>query len=404
MFRILILFCFSFLIAADSQKRTATDFRPVILISFDGFRPDYIDQYNTPHIDLFIRDGVRAESMIPVYPTKTFPNHYSIVTGLYTENTGLIANTMYDEEFEAFYSLANRAAVQNARWYGGEPIWVTAEKQGKKAGILFWPGSEAPIKGQYARYWKVYDHEMDYKARVDTVIHWLTKPDTARVDFVAMYFDAVDSYGHSYGVGSDSVEYAVKLVDQKLGYLIDELKRVKIWPNVDIVITSDHGMTNSSADRVIFLDDIIDLNDVMITDWNPVAMIRSKEGKHEQVLEKLKAAQHHYRVYSKDELPDRFRMKNNPRVPDIVVEADLGYTITSNSQFKERGLSPGVHGYDNQYPDMQAIFLAHGPSFKRNLFIPPFQNVHVYELLSSLLNIQAAPNDGSPDSLKHILR
>jgi ectonucleotide pyrophosphatase/phosphodiesterase family member 5 len=404
MFRILLLLVCSVFISSFTQFKTATEFKPVLLISFDGFRPDYIDLYDTPNLDLLIHDGVRAESMIPVYPTKTFPNHYSIVTGLYTENTGLIANTMYDEEFQAFYSLANRAAVQNARWYGGEPIWVTTEKQGKKAGVLFWPGSEAPIKGQYASHWKVYEHEMDYTARVDTIIHWLSLPKSKRVDFVAMYFDAVDSYGHYYGVGSDSVEYAVQLVDQKLGYLIDELKRVNIWPNIDIIITSDHGMTNASNDRLIFLDEIIDLNDVIITDWNPVAMIRSKEGKHSEVIQKLRSAQKNYRVYSKEELPDRFRMKNNPRVPDIVVEADLGYTITSSSQYKERGISPGVHGYDNQHPDMQAIFLAHGPSFKRNLIIPPFQNIHVYELLSSLLNLQAAPNDGSADSLKHILR
>jgi predicted AlkP superfamily pyrophosphatase or phosphodiesterase len=404
MYRILALFCFILLLSACSAKKIDTGFKPVILISFDGFRPDYIDRYDTPNIDLLIRNGVRAESMIPVYPTKTFPNHYSIVTGLYTENTGLIANTMYDEEFQAFYSLANRAAVQNARWYGGEPIWVTAEKQGKKAGVLFWPGSEAPIKGQYASYWKVYDHNMDYKARVDTVVHWLSLPDSKRVDFVAMYFDAVDSYGHYYGVGSDSLEHAVKRVDEKLGYLIEELKRIDIWPNVDIVITSDHGMTNSSDERLIFLDDLIDLDDVMITDWNPVAMIRSKEGKHMEVIQKLRAAQKNFRVYSKEELPERFRMKNNPRVPDIVVEANLGYSITSKAQYKERRISPGVHGYDNTYPDMQAIFLAHGPSFKRNLRVPAFQNIHVYELLSSLLHLQSAPNDGSPDSLKHILR
>lgn len=404
MLRILLLFVCCFFVASFTQFEKDVDFKPVILISFDGFRPDYIDVYDTPNIDMIIRGGVRAQSMIPVYPTKTFPNHYSIVTGLYTENTGLIANTMYDEQFQAFYSLANRAAVQNARWYGGEPIWVTAEKQGKRAGVLFWPGSEAPIKGQFASYWKVYDHGMDYKARVDTVIHWLTLPVAERVDFVAMYFDAVDSYGHYYGVGSDSLKHAVKVVDEKLGYLINELKRVNIWPNVDIVISSDHGMTNSSDDRLIFLDEIIDLNDVMITDWNPVAMIRTKEGKHPEVIQKLRNAQKNYRVYSKEELPERFRMKDNPRVPDIVVEAHLGYSITSKTQYQERGISPGVHGYDNQYPDMQAIFLAHGPSFKRNLLIPPFQNIHVYELLSSIMKLQAAPNDGSPDSLKHILR
>lgn len=378
--------------------------RPLILISFDGFRPDYVDTYNTPILDAFIRNGVRAEGMEPVFPTKTFPNHYSVVTGLYTENTGLIANNMFDEEMNAFYSLGNRAAVQNAAWYGGEPIWVTAELQGKCAGVLFWPGSEAPIKGTYATHWKVYDHGMDYDARVDTVVSWLTKKDSSRVDFVAMYFDAVDSYGHYFGVGSDSLKNSVELVDAKLGYLIGELDRAGLWPNVDIVITSDHGMTNADTSRVILLDQIINLDDVMLTDWNPVAMIRSKEGKHEDVYRALKDREEHYTVFKKEDLPERYHMKNNPRVPDLVVVADLGYTITTTSQLRERGITPGVHGYDNREPNMQAIFYAAGPSFRQGITIPSFSNVHVYELLCSLLGLTPAPNDGSPDTLRGILR
>jgi predicted AlkP superfamily pyrophosphatase or phosphodiesterase len=378
--------------------------RPVILISFDGFRPDYVEKYNTPHLDAIIRNGVKAEGMIPVFPTKTFPNHYSIVTGLYTENTGLIANNMFDEEMNAFFSLGNRAAVQNAAWYGGEPIWVTAEQQGKRAGIMFWPGSEAPIKDTFATHWKVYDHGMDYDARVDTVISWLTKKDSTRADFVALYFDAVDSYGHRYGVGSDSLEYSVELVDAKLGYLIQELDRTGIWPNVDIIITSDHGMANADTSRVILLDQLINMDDVMLTDWSPVAMIRSKEGKHESVYKALKEKELNYTVFKKEDLPDRFHMKNNPRVPDIVVMADLGYSITTSSQLQERGIPKGVHGYDNSLPDMQAIFYAFGPSFRQGITIPSFSNVHVYELLCSLLKLTPAPNDGSPDTLRGILR
>lgn len=378
--------------------------RPVILISFDGFRPDYVEKYDTPYLDAFIKNGVRAEGMVPVFPTKTFPNHYSIVTGLYTENTGLVANNMFDEQMNAFFSLGNRAAVQKAAWYGGEPIWVTAEQQGKRAGIMFWPGSEAPIKGTFATHWKVYDHGMNYDARVDTVVSWLKKKDSTRADFIALYFDAVDSYGHYHGVGSDSLEYSVKLVDAKLGYLIQELERNGIWPNIDIIITSDHGMTNADTSRVILLDQLIHLDDVMLTDWNPVAMIRSKEGKHESVYQALKDNELHYTVYKKEELPERFRMKNNPRIPDIVVMAHLGYTITTSNQLREQGVTPGVHGYDNNEPDMQAIFYANGPSFRQGITIPAFSNVHVYELLCSLLGLTPAPNDGSPDTLRGILR
>lgn len=377
--------------------------QPVILISFDGFRPDYVGQYNTPNLDRIIENGVRSTGMIPVFPTKTFPNHYSLVTGLYAENTGLIANNMFDDEMDAFFSLGNRSAVQNPAWWSGEPVWVTAEQQDVRTGIMFWPGSEAPIKGTYATHWKVYDHGMDYDARVDTVIHWLTSPTSNPINFVALYFDAVDSYGHNYGVGSDSLQYAVELVDSKLGYLISELDRVGIWPNINIIITSDHGMYNTSNDKVILLDKLIDLDDVMITDWSPVAMLRSKEGKHDEVLQKLQANPKNYTAYAKSEIPDRLHIKNNPRVPDIIVIADPGYAITTTANLAQRGLSKGVHGYDNNTPEMQAIFYAHGPSFNRGQTIGAFQNIHVYELLCHLLDIRPAPNNGSLDSLRHTL-
>ncbi|WP_340105260.1 alkaline phosphatase family protein [Rhodohalobacter sp. 8-1] len=385
-----------------AEKSPSTE--KVLLISIDGFRHDYRQMYHTPNLDQFADEGSQAEFLIPVFPTKTFPNHYSIATGLYTENTGLVSNNMYDPEFDAYYSLADREAVQDARWYEGEPIWLTAEKQEIPAAPLFWPGSEAPIGGKYASYWSPYDEDLPYKARVDSVIHWLQMEGETAPGFMTLYFSKVDTYGHWYGPDSDSVAVALKEVDEHLGYLIEELNRIGKQDILNILIVSDHGMMEVSEERVILLDELIDLRDVEITDWAPVAAIRPKPGEKEYVFGKLKASEKNYTVYLKDDLPDRYGYKNHRRVSDIVLIADPGYTITSHKRLISADISGGTHGYDNREPEMRGIFMARGPSIKRDQKIGPVQNIHLYELMSHLLNIEPAFNDGSLDSLRQILK
>lgn len=383
----------------------AQEYRPLVLISLDGFRPDYLERYHTPNLDSLIQKGVTTTGMIPVFPSKTFPNHYSIVTGLYTEHTGLIANNMYDPELNAFYSLANRAAVQNPKWYGGEPVWVTAERKGIRTASLFWPGSEAAIKGIQPTRWKVYDHVMPYKDRVDTVISWMAKKDALRPVFVNLYFDAVDTNGHIYGTQSDSLIESVKRVDRIVGYFISELKRIGVWPNVNLVITSDHGMQDTSADKVILLDELFNLDWIQLIEDNPVAMIKPKTGYADSVYFALRSRPNPpYQVYKKETLPDRFRMKNNPRVPEIILIANPGYTVSTKERLQKYGVSNGTHGYDNTDPLMRALFVAHGPAFKQGLVINSFENVHLYNLFCKLLNIEAAPNDGKLQVLESILK
>ncbi|MCI0708394.1 MAG: alkaline phosphatase family protein [Ignavibacteriae bacterium] len=364
-----------------------------------------MEQHPTPNLHRLMQDGVLAEGMTPVFPSKTFPNHYSLVTGLYTENTGVIANNMYDPKSKEWFSLGNREAVMNANWYGGEPIWVTAEKQGVKAATMFWPGSEAPIKAVYATRWMPYDGNLPYSARVDSVIAWLSVQDTTRPDFLTLYFSGVDDYGHRYGPeNKDSMAVAVGLVDSMIGYLLSELERVGWLGNINILVTSDHGMAQLSNERVILLDSIIDMDDVRMVDWNPVAMMYAKEGKLDAVYNALKKSESHYTVYKKEEIPEIYHVKNNDRVPDIMMVADVGYAITTKKMFDERGVGGGTHGYDNRSKEMQALFLAYGPAFKQGERIPTFQNIHVYELMCSLLGLKPAPNDGHPDSLRHVLR
>lgn len=399
----LLLFLTTFWVSGCSipDKKSA---QKVLLISIDGFMPEYYERFDTPALERLAAEGVMAEYMIPVFPTKTFTNHYSIVTGLYAENTGVIANNMYDPEMGESFSIRNREAVSDARWYGGEPIWVTAEQQGLRAAIMFWPGSEAPIKDTYATRWMPYDDHLDYTARVDSIISWLQVSDETAPDFLALYFSKVDRYGHMYGTDSDSIEVAVKEIDTHMGYLVDELKRIGEWDNINMLITSDHGMANLSQEKVIVLDNIINLDDVDIVDWTPVGMVQPKEGKSDEVYEALKAAEQNYKVYRKEDIPREYHIKNHHRVPEIMIIADVGYIITSQSYLDGRVIRGATHGYDHRSPEMRSFFLGAGPGFKQNERVEPFQSIHLYELMAHLLNLEPAPNDGSPDSLRHLFR
>src|SRR6056297_11518 len=402
---ITVIACLPILYSCGSEQNRNTEEPKLLLISIDGFHPDYVDKYETPNIDLLAETGVLADYLVPVFPTKTFPNHYSIATGLYTENSGLIANNMYDAEMDEYYSLGNREAVQDARWYGGEPIWVTAEKQGVNTAPMFWPGSEAPIGGDHPTYWAPFNQELPYSARVDSVIHWLTMDQDSAPGFITLYFSKVDTYGHRYGPKSDSVAAAVREVDEQIGYLIHELDRTGQRESLNMIIVSDHGMAEVSDERVILLDQIINLESMEVIDWNPVAMINPEKGvDSESVYEQLKSNEKNFRVYKKEDLPERYRFKNHPRVPEIILIADLGYSITTSERLAAYGIMGGAHGYDNEHQEMHSFFLANGSSFKQGEQTPGFQNIHLYELMAHLLNLEPAPNDGSLDSLIHILQ
>ncbi len=320
------MLCLSFwilLIGCSPQEKSV---QPVLLISFDGFRYDYLSKTATPNFDSLAANGVKAESLIPVFPTKTFPNHYSIATGLYPENTGIISNTMYDPEFDEWYRISDQEAVQNAKWYKGEPIWNTIEKQGLNAGIMFWVGSEAPIQAMRPTYWKPYDGSVPAKARIDTVVKWLSYDDERAVDFAAVYFSFVDHAGHQYGPQADSVKAAIRRADKLMGYLKKKLVENKLWNKLNLIVLSDHGMAQLSSEKIILLNEIIEMNNIKrIITYSPVAMIQPKQGTKEKMYQKLKEASEHYRVYKKKELPERYHLKQSPRVPDLIVIADLGY-------------------------------------------------------------------------------
>jgi predicted AlkP superfamily pyrophosphatase or phosphodiesterase len=230
---------------------------PLILVSLDGFRDGYARRYDAPALDRMARTGTKADYLKLAFPTKTFPNHYTLVTGQYPARHGIISNNIYDPAFDASFSLGNTEAIRNARWWGAEPIWVTAEKQGLTAATYFWPGSEAAIGGVRPTYWRRYDGSVPGAERVDQVLQWLDRPPSERPDLVTLYFSAVDGAGHAEGPRSPAVAEAVTAVDGYLERLYDGLRARGQAEKVNVIVTSDHGMAPLSRERVIFLDDYL---------------------------------------------------------------------------------------------------------------------------------------------------
>lgn len=378
----------------------------LILVSFDGFRSDYLTKAETPNFDALVSGGVTSEGLIPVFPTKTFPNHYAIATGLYPENNGVIANNMYDPVMDARYRISDREAVENPEWYEGEPIWNTVEKQGKKAGTMFWVGSEAPIQNMHPTYWKIYDGDVPDSARIDSVLKWMTYPKEKKVDLGTLYFSFLDDAGHWYGPESQEVVQAIQRADSLMGYLMSELKTKGLWENTNIIIVSDHGMSALSKDRLVILDDLIDVQDVDIISFSPAVQMNVKEGKLDEVYSSLKANENHYKIYKRDDIPDRYHLKNHRRVSQLLMVADRGYTISTKSYVDSRPNYPsgGTHGFDNNDPEMHALFIGSGPGFKKGLKVKAFENIHIYELIAYLLNIEASANDGDINKIFDMLK
>jgi predicted AlkP superfamily pyrophosphatase or phosphodiesterase len=405
-FQVLLFFFVLFvdLHGTEPAARKIQDLKPsTLLISFDGFRWDYLDHARTPNLHRLMKEGVRAEALIPSFPTKTFPNHYSIVTGLYPEHHGIVANNIWDPHLQRKFTTDNRSEVGSSDWWGGEPIWVTAEKAGMKTGVLFWPGSEAAIKGVRPTFWLRHDSKMSHEKRLETFFEWLDKPQADRPRFFTLYFQDVDDAGHHFGPASPEQIAAVEKVDATLGKLFDGLKARGVLDKINIVVVSDHGMVRVNPDDNIYLEDYIDLASVRIGDWSPVLTIDAGNA-NEELIAKLRRMPH-VQVYRRHEVPERLHFRDNDRIPPVIAIADPGWTITTREKVKKREYPPhGEHGYDNADRDTWGIFIARGPAFKRGLRIPPFANIHIYNALCSTLALQPAPNDGSPEVLAPALR
>ncbi|HEX5264410.1 MAG TPA: ectonucleotide pyrophosphatase/phosphodiesterase [Phenylobacterium sp.] len=386
-------------VAAPALAQTVKPAPLTILISIDGFRADYLQRGLTPNIAALAADGVRATAMHPSFPSLTFPNHYTLVTGLRPDHSGIVDNNMEDPRKPGVtFSMARADVSHDPFWWGeSEPLWVTAEKAGVRTATMFWPGSDLPIHGVQPHDWKMYDKHVSADQRVDQVLAWLDRPPGERPKFITLYFDEVDSYGHSNGPDSPEVNAALARTDAAIGRLIKGLKSRRLFAETDVVIVADHGMAPTSSDRVTYLEDLLPVADLHIVGLGPEGGLQALPG-HEAEAEKALLGTHpHMTCWRKQDVPQRFHYGSNPRVPPIVCLAETGWLI---SAARGRPVNKGAHGFDPYDPLMNALFVAHGPAFRRGVVQPAFDNVDVYPLLAALVGVDTLPNEGNLADLR----
>lgn len=385
------------------------DLKPtVILISIDGLRFDYLEKYQPQTLNQLAREGVRAKWLIPSFPTKTFPNHYTVATGLYPEHHGIIENNIYD--FGVTFGLGKREEVRNSRWWFGEPIWVTAEKQGQRAGAFFFPGTEAEIAGKRPTFWKEYDGKILNDTRVDTILSWLDLPRSQRPTVYTLYFSDVDDAGHDYSPDSPQTREAVLKVDESMRRLLDGLRMRKIDKKVNVIVVSDHGMAAVDQRNAIVMNDYLDfaITERVLT-TGEIWQIFPKPGETENIMSRLVGIRN-ATCWRKQDIPARFHYQASPRIAPIVCSSDEGWFMTSRERYETQKKRSdftrlkGAHGYDNRIQSMQATFIAHGRAFKKGKTVEPFENIHIYELMCKILKLKPAKNDGDLRRVKEMLR
>ncbi len=376
----------------------------VVMLSLDGCRWDYPQLADMPNLESLARRGVKLESLQPSFPSKTFPNHYSITTGLYPDHHGLIQNSFYDPEMDAYYKISDRSAVENGDFYGGEPIWVTAQNQGLIAASFYWVGSEAPVSGVQPTYWKPYNHTFPYEARVDTVIAWLSLPEKQRPRLITWYYPEPDGVGHKYSPESEAVVSKLEYLDSLIGDFLQKVSRLPYADQINVIVTADHGMARTSGDKVIYFDDYIQ------TTWldtalgsNPVWMFNAREGFEDSVYTNLKRAEH-LQVWKRDSIPDTLHFGENSRVMDIVSVADINWSVSWHPHDYPAAYIGGAHGYEPRYKDMHAIFYAAGPAFKHGYVHPTVENVNIYPLIAKILDLKPAETDGKLENVSRMLK
>ncbi len=381
----------------------STDRNPLILLSLDGFRNDYLDRGLTPQLSALAQTGVRSAAMRPVFPSKTFTNHYTIVTGLLPKHHGIVSNTMYDPEMKAWFRISDTVAVRNPAWWGGEPIWVTANRQGLRSASYFWVGSEAPIGGVRPTYWKPYVHQTPHDERIRQVLQWLDLSADERPSIITLYFSDTDDAGHRFGPDSPEITAAIQKVDSSIGRLLDGLVERGIRDHVNVIVVSDHGMAAVDSNRVVYWDDAIDASVVRSIEEGPLLTLNPPADSVRSYVDRLNRLGPHMRAFASSDLPERLSYSDHPRIPSIVALMDEGWSVSRRNRRGGYPISGGTHGYDNEFPSMQAIFVAQGPSFRVGTQVDTVYNLDVYELMCRILQLKPAANDGSLSRINGVL-
>jgi alkaline phosphatase D len=374
----------------------------VILVSLDGFRYDYAKKYGASHLLDMAKHGASApDGMVPSYPSLTFPNHYTLVTGLYPEHHGIVAMSFYDPQRQERYSFNDSKSSSDGSWYGGTPLWVLAEQQGMRSACFFWPGSEAAIHDTRPSYYLHFDDKFPDDKRIEQVLAWLKLPEDRRPHFITLYFSNVDHAGHQYGPDTPQVAEAVKHVDELIGKLHSSLDALHL--PIDLIVVSDHGMAKREGNW-INLDQYADLSHFITVGS---LLYGNSDADIERAYQKLKAADGKFVVYRRAHIPASLHYDSNPRTGDPVVVAKGPYAIRAHGPpagTQDHPPNMGVHGFDpHEMPEMKAIFYAVGPDIRSGTTLKPFENVNVYPFIAKILRLETPPTDGSLNILSTAL-
>ncbi len=366
----------------------------VVLVSFDGFRPDYLRRFDTRHFARLAARGARADGLVTVFPSVTFPGHYSIATGLYPEAHGIVANRFYDPLRDDEFDFRDDDDPGDGSWWGGEPIWVTAERQGMVTAAFFFPGTEADIGGVRPSHWRAYDGGVPNAERTAQVLAWLALPEGERPHLVTLYFSLVDSAGHDLGPDAPGMRRSVEAADRLLGRLLDGVDALPHAARVALVVVSDHGMAAPDPERLTVLPDVADLGGVRLVAAGPAMSVHVGEPARSRALRaELNAGLTQARAYLREEIPARLHVRGSPRIGDILVIPE-GLGLVGFRRVVERVrllLRPGMHGWDPHLPEMHGIFLAAGPGIAAGVTLPPVEAVDVYPLVAHLLGLTPHP-------------
>lgn len=367
----------------------------VLLVSMDGFRHDYLAKTRTPNFDAMRRAGVTMAYMNNTFATSTFPNHYTMVTGLYTESHGILANAMYDPKFDAHFT---KKSKETRWWDDGEPIWITAVKQGKKAGVFFWPGSESELQGSRPTEWRAYNKSTPYSERINTTMGWLEEG----FDLALLYFSEPDTTGHVIGPDSADLLPVIERMDAVLGDIRQQLDHRGLKDSVNLIVTSDHGMTSISTERLVVLSELVNSSLLLeAVTSGAFSHLRPQPGRALQLRDAIGRAGF-VTSWVKADVPERFHAKRHRRMTEVFVLADEGWSIVPHpipADFRRHG----GHGYDNYRPNMKPFFQAVGPAFKTGVKVAPISNLDLYPLICRLLDLAPAPNNGSVERAATLL-